>query len=137
MVKKGEGRVDTRTPLQRATGQGKEGATGQGKDRVEIKYPMPTPYTLAFIEEEFGSLDSIRKDPERHAYGITLMLIFFLEMQKDGREDEVAMMTVRERRGAASRLLKEKKIDLKAGFKPRAKVAMEVFTSALGASRVR
>ncbi len=137
MAKEGEGKVDVRTPLQRATGQGKEGATGQGKDRIEIKYPMPTPFTLAFIEEEFGSLEAIRKDAQRHAYRMTLMLVFYLEMQKDDREDEVAMMTIKERRGAASRLLKEKNIDLLTGFPARAKVAMEVFISAQGASRAR
>lgn len=126
-----------RTSLQKMTAQGKEGAAGQGKDRIEIKYPMPTPFTLAFIEEEFGSLDSFKKEAKRHSFQMMVMLVFYLEMQKDGREDEVAMMTVRERRGAASRLLKEKKIDLGTKFKIRAKVAGEVFSKAQGVSRMR
>ena len=126
-----------RTPLQRASGQGKEGSIGHGKDRVEIKYPMPTPFTLAFIEEEFGSLESFKKEAERHSFQMMVMLVFYLEMQKDDREDEVAMMTVRERRGAASRLLKEKKIDLGIEFRVRAKVAGEVFSKAQGVSRMK
>ena len=133
MVKEGEGGVTSprkgRSGLQRATGQGKE--------TEGIKYPMPTPMTLAFIEEEFGSLDSIRKNPLRHAYRITLMLVFFLEMQKEGRQSEVAGMTAKERREAASELFDPSKITIGEKFDTRAKAAMEVFTSALGASRVR
>jgi len=133
MSKEGEGGVASsgkdRSGLQRATGQGKE--------TEGIKYPMPTPMTLAFIEEEFGSLESIRKSPLRHAYRITLMLVFFLEMQKEGKQSEVAGMTARERREAASKLLEDKKIAIGEPFDTRAKAAMEVFTSALGASRVR
>jgi len=133
MVKEGEGMIGpsgkSRSGLQRATGQGKE--------TEGIKYPMPTPMTLAFIEEEFGSLDSIRKNPLRHAYRMTLMLVFFLEMQKDGKQKEVAGMTAKERREAASELLEKKKIAIGKPFDTRAKAAMEVFTSALGASRMR
>ena len=133
MVKEGEGGIGpsskSRSGLQRATGQGKE--------TKGIKYPMPTPMTLAFVEEEFGSLESIGKNPGRHKYRIAVMLVYFLEMQKDGKLGDVAAMTTRERRKAASDFLESEKIAIGEPFNSRAKAANEVFTNALGAKQVR
>ena len=136
MVKEGEGGVKLSSE-QGKDRSGLQRVTGQGKEVEGIKYPMPTPMTLAFVEEEFGSLESMAKDPGRHKYRIAVMLVFFLEMQKEGKLGEVAAMTMRERRKAASDLLEEKKIAIGDSFNSRAKVANEVFTSALGVKRVK
>ncbi len=126
MVKEGEGgvKVGKDSSLQKATGQGKE--------TEGIKYPFPAPHVLAFMEDQFGSLDQMANAPTRHAYHFALMLVFYLEMQKRNRLEEIVVMTGDERKVAAYKFLKKEKIEI-GKISPYQKAAMEVFSNALGA----
>ena len=128
MVKEGEGGIELKknSSLQKATGQGKE--------TEGIKYPYPAPHVLAFMEDQFGSLDQMATAPTRHAYHFALMLVFYLEMQKRKRLKEIVVMTENERKVAAMEFLEKEKIEI-GGISPYQKAAMEVFSNALGARR--
>jgi len=126
MGKEGEGNVvkNKESSLQNATGQGKE--------TEGIKYPYPAPHVLAFMEDQFGSLDQMANAPTRHAYHFALMLVFYLEMQKKGRLKEVVVMTENERKVAAMEFLEKENIEI-GKISPYQKAAMEVFSNALRA----
>jgi len=128
MVKEGEGSVELKkdSSLQKATGQGKE--------TEGIKYPYPAPHVLAFIENEFGSLEKIKDEPERHAYQMGLMITFYLEMQKGGRLKEIVVMTKKERQEASVDLFEKENFDM-GKINSHIKAAMEVFGNAQGARR--
>ena len=128
MVKEGEGgvKVGKDSSLQKATGQGKE--------TEGIKYPFPAPHVLAFMEDQFGSLDQMANAPTRHAYHFALMLVFYLEMQKRKRLKEIVVMTENERKVAAMEFLEKEKIEI-GKISPYQKAAMEVFSNALGARK--
>ena len=109
-----------------------QNATGQGKETEGIKYPYPAPHVLAFMEDQFGSLDQMANAPTRHAYHFALMLVFYLEMQKRGRLKEVVVMTENERKVAAMEFLEKENIEI-GKISPYQKAAMEVFSNALRA----
>jgi len=127
MVKEGEGgvKVGKQSSLQQATGQGKE--------TEGIKYPYPAPHVLAFMEDEFGSLDEMRTAPTRHAYHFSLMLIACLELQKEKNLKKMIALSKAERRVFAAEVLERKKIVTQEILGDRGKAAMEVFSNALGA----
>ena len=124
MVKEGEGavKVEKKSSLQNATGQGKE--------TKGIKYPYPAPHVLAFMEDQFGSLDQMANAPTRHAYHFSLMLVFYLEMQKRKRLKEIVVMTEKERKLAAMDFFEKEKIDM-GRINLYGVAAMEVFSNAL------
>ncbi len=128
MVKEGEGSVKLKKD------SSLQDATGEGKETKGIKYPYPAPHVLAFMEDQFGSLDGMATEPTRHAYHFALMLVFYLEMQKRGRLKEIVVMTENERKVAAMDFLKKEKIEI-GEIAPYQKAAMEVFSNALGARR--
>lgn len=107
-------------------------ATGQGKETEGIRYPYPAPYVLAFIEDEFGPLDEMSGAPTKHAYHFSLMVVAFLEMQKQGRLKEVAGMSQKERGEACFEFLEKKKITTRDILGAQGRAAMEVFFKALG-----
>ena len=109
-----------------------QNATGQGKETEGIKFPYPAPHVLAFMEDQFGSLDQMANAPTRHAYHFALMLVFYLEMQKKGRLKEVVVMTENERKVAAMEFLEKENIEI-GKISPYQKAAMEVFSNALRA----
>ena len=78
MVKEGEGSIK----VEKEKDSSLQNATGQGKETEGIKYPYPAPHVLAFMEDQFGSLDKMADALTRHAYHFALMLVFYLEMQK-------------------------------------------------------
>lgn len=129
MVKEGEGNVQTKKEGKKSSLQN---ATGQGKETEGIKYPYPAPYVLAFVEDEFGSVEEIANNPQRHAYQMSIMLVFYLEMQKRKRLKEIVVMTKEERKVASVDFFEKEKISMEK-FNPYAKAAMEVFGNALGA----
>ena len=128
MVKEGEGGVTSpskgRSGLQRMTGQGKE--------TEGIKYPVPSINIMAVLEQEYGPLEQL-KDP---GVNVLRMMIFLLEMQKVGKEEEVEMMTTEERRLAAAKLVREKDINVE-NFRDYADATNQVFTRALRLKRRR
>ena len=128
MTKEGEGNVVEKKE------SSLQNATGQGKVTEGIKYPYPAPHVLAFMEDQFGSLDEMATSPTRHAYHFALMLVFYLEMQKKGRLKEIVVMTENERKVAAHDFLKKEKIEI-GGISPYQKAAMEVFSNALRAGK--
>jgi len=89
-----------RTELQKVTGQGVQ--TG------EIKYPRPTLNVLAVLEEECGRLETLTNPTVKQVR----LMIFLLEMQKVGKEEEVEKMTSEERKLGAAKLIKEKDINI-------------------------
>lgn len=127
MNKEGESVVEEkdRTPLQKMTGQGKE--TGG------IKFPSPSLNVLASLEQQFGDLGLLAKKKELGA-NIIRMMIFLLEMQKAGKDEEVAIMNDREIKAAAAKLVKEKNITIE-NFQDYGRAANEVFTKALSKSK--
>ena len=126
MTKEGEGNVVEKKE------SSLQNATGQGKETEGIKYPYPAPHVLAFMEDQFGSLDGMATEPTRHAYHFALMLVFYLEMQKRKRLKEIVVMTENERKVAAMEFLEKEKIEI-GGISPYQKAAMEVFSNALRA----
>lgn len=131
MTKEGEGGV------KRKKISSLQGATGQGKETEGIRYPYPAPYVLAFIEDEFGSLDEMMGAPTKHAYHFSLMLVAFLEMQRQGKLENVVGLSREEREKACHKLLKEKKISTTDILGAHGKAAMEVFSKALGIKLAR
>ena len=130
MAKEGEGGVKV------GKDSSLQNATGQGKETEGIKYPYPAPHVLAFVENEFGSLEEIAAAPDRHAYQMGLMLVFYLEMQKRKRLKEIVVMTKKERQKASVDFFDKEGIDV-TKINPYAKAATEVFGKALGAKRVK
>lgn len=130
MTKEGEGVVgkNKTSSLQDATGQGKE--TGG------IKYPYPAPHVLAFMEDQFGPLDQLGDIQAKRPYNFLVMLIFYLEMQKKKRLKEIVMMSEKEREVASVLLFEKEKIDI-GKMNLYGQAAMEVFSNALGARRVK
>ncbi len=127
MGKEGEGSVEVKkkdSSLQNATGAGKE--TGG------IKYPYPAPHVLAFMEDQFGSLDQMANVQKKHPYHFLVMLVFYLEMQKKKRLKEIVVMTEEERKVAALNFFEKEKIDV-GKINLCGQAAMEVFSNALGA----
>ena len=128
MSKEGEGGVaphgKDRSGLQRMTGQAKE--TGG------IKYPIPSINIMAVLEQEYGPLEQL-KNP---GVNVLRMMIFLLEMQKTGKEEEIEMMTTEERRLAAAKLVREKDINVE-NFRDYADATNQVFTKALRLKRRR
>ena len=129
MVKEGEGSPSTndKSSLQ--------DATGQGKETKGYRYPYPAPHVLAFMEDEFGSLEEMRGTPLRHAYHFTLMLIAALELQKEGKLKEMIGMSKADRRVLAAEVLDRKKIKGNELLGDRGKAALTVFSDALGEER--
>ena len=128
MTKEGEGNVVEKKE------SSLQNATGQGKETEGIKYPYPAPHVLAFMEDQFGSLDEMATSPTRHAYHFALMLVFYLEMQKRKRLEEIVVMTENERKVAAMKFLEKEKIEI-GKISPYQKAAMEVFSNALRAGK--
>lgn len=89
-----------RTELQKMTAQGVQ--TG------EIKYPRPTLNVLAVLEEECGRLETMTDPTVKQVR----LMIYLLEMQKIGKEEEVEKMTSEERKLGAAKLVKEKNINV-------------------------
>ena len=128
MVKEGEGMIGP-------SGKGRSGLqrmTGQGKETEGIKYPVPSINIMAVLEQEYGPLEQL-KDP---GVNVLRMMIFLLEMQKVGKEEEVEMMTTEERRLAAAKLVREKDINVE-NFRDYADATNQVFTRALRLKRRR
>ena len=110
-------------------------ATGGGKETEGIRYPYPAPHVLALMEDEFGALDEMQKSPTRHAYHFSLMLVSFLELQKEGELKRTIGMSKAERRVAAAEVLEKKKISTTEILGGRGKAAREVFFNALKAGK--
>ena len=127
-----------RTTLQRSTGQGKE--TGG------IKYPIPSVNIMAILEQEYGPLEflldpmparkilrdrALTAEETKRVIGVNQlrMMIYLLEMQKAGKDEEVESMTSDERRKAAARCMKMNKINI-TNFNKYAEAANAVFTRA-------
>jgi len=113
-----------------------QNATGQGKETEGIRYPYPAPHVLAFVEDEFGSIEEISRAPQRHAYQMGLMLVFYLEMQKRKKLKEVVVMTRKERKVASVDFFEKKNLDV-SKTSPYIAAATEVFSNALGAKSNR
>ncbi len=126
MVKEGEGSIGLKK------GSSLQDATGQGKETEGIKYPYPTPHVLAFMEDQFGSLDQMAAVQKKHPYHFLIMLVFYLEMQKKKRLKEIVVMTEKEREVAANDFFEKEKIDV-GKINLYGQAAMEVFSNALGA----
>ena len=126
MVKEGEGGVK----VEKKEKSSLQGATGQGKETEGIKYPYPAPHVLAFMEDQFGSLDQMATAPTRHAYHFSLMLVFYLEMQKKKKLKEIVVMTEKERKVAALDFFEKEKIGMDK-INQYGQAAMEVFSNAL------
>ena len=133
MGKEGEGIVEVEKKEKKSSLQT---ATGQGKETEGIKYPYPAPHVLAFMEDQFGSLDKMADSPTRHAYHFSLMVVFYLEMQKRKRLKEIVVMTEKERKAASADFFEKENIDM-GKISLYQKAAMEVFSNALGARRVK
>jgi len=130
MAKEGEGSIEKKKD------SSLQNATGQGKETEGIKYPYPAPHVLAFVEDEFGSLEEIAVAPDRHAYQMGLMLVFYLEMQKRKRLKEIVIMTRKERQQASVDFFDKEGIDV-TKINRYAKAATGVFGKALGARTVK
>lgn len=127
MTKEGEGVVEKKE-------SSLQNATGQGKETEGIKYPYPAPHVLAFVEDEFGSLEKLRNEPEKHAYQMSMMITFYLEMQKRKRLKEIVVMTENERKVAAMDFFEKENLDM-VKSSPYIKAAMEVFGNARRAGK--
>ena len=130
MAKEGEGSIIEKKE------SSLQNATGQGKETDGIKYSYPAPHVLAFVEDEFGSLEEISKAPHRHAYQIGLMLVFYLEMQKRKKLGEVVVMTDKERKIASVNFFEKENLDM-SKTSPYIKAATAVFSKALEARMVK
>ena len=108
MVKEGEGMIGPsvkgkgRTSMQQVTGQGKE--TGG------IKYPISSLNVIAALEQVYGAMESI-PEKEVNAQAVRLM-IYLLETQKSGKDEQLAVMNRKELLAAAGKLVKEKNINM-------------------------
>lgn len=130
MTKEGEGGVS------KEKASSLQNATGQGKETEGIRYPYPAPHVLAFVEDEFGSIESISQAPQRHAYQMGLMLVFYLEMQKRRKLREIVIMTKKERKIASLDFFEKENLDI-SKTSPYIAAATEVFSNALGAKSSR
>ena len=100
--------------------------SGQGKETNGIKFPIPSINILAVLEQEFGPLEEVGENP---GINVSRMMVFLLEMQKAGKEEDIEIMTTDERRVAAAKMVKEKDINIE-NFANYANAAKEVFTKA-------
>ena len=125
--------------------------TGQGKETGGIKYPIPSVNIVAILEQEYGPLEflldpgeasktlakrPLTEDEKSRVIGVNQvrMMIWLLEMQKAGKEEEVELMSHRERQVAIVRFFKEKHIDVR-NVKQYARAANAVFGKAPRLSR--
>lgn len=126
-------------------------STGQGKETEGIKYPIPSVNIIAILEQEYGPLEflldpvqarkilekrALTEDEKKRVTGINQlrMMIYLLEMQKAGKDEEMESMTSDERRKAAAKCMKMNKINI-TNFDKYAKAANAVFTRAPRLSR--
>lgn len=120
--------------------------TGQGKETGGIKYPIPSVNIVAILEQEYGPLEflldpdeatkllenrPLTDDEKSRVTGVNQvrMMIWLLEMQKADKEEEIELMTHRERTIAMVKFFKEKHIDIR-NVKQYAKAANAVFGKA-------
>lgn len=122
MAKEGEGMVKQDSPGKRSTLQQ---VTGQGKETGGIKYPVPSLNVIAALEQVYGDMGNI-PEKELNAQALRLM-IYLLEIQKDGKDDQVAVMNRKELLAAAGKLIKEKDINMD-NFTDYMAAAQAVFT---------
>lgn len=125
--------------------------TGQGKETEGIKYPIPSVNIVAILEQEYGPLEflldpreatkilakrALTEDEKTRVTGVNQvrMMIWLLEMQKAEKEEEVELMSHRERQVAIVRFFKEKHIDIR-NVKQYAQAANAVFGKAPRLSR--
>lgn len=125
--------------------------TGQGKETDGIKYPIPSVNIVAILEQEYGPLEflldpetaskmlekrPLTEDEKSRVTGVNQvrMMIWLLEMQKAEKEEEVELMSHRERQVAIVRFFKEKHIDIR-NVKQYAQAANAVFGKAPRLSR--
>jgi len=124
-----------------------QGATGQGKETEGIRYPVPSVNTIAIFEQEYGPLDllldpmqakkiiatgrALTDDEKKRITGANQirMMIYLLEMQKAGKDEEVESLSSEERCKAAAKCMKMKKIDM-SNMDKYAKAVNAVFTKA-------
>lgn len=121
-------------------------STGQGKETGGIKYPIPSVNIVAILEQEYGPLEflldpreatkimqkrALTEDEKIRVTGVNQvrMMIWLLEMQKADREEEIEVMSHRERQVAVVRFFKEKHIDIR-NVKQYARAANAVFGKA-------
>jgi len=121
-------------------------STGQGKETEGIKYPIPSVNIMAILEQEYGPLEflldpeeatillakrPLTEDEKSRVTGVNQvrMMIWLLEMQKADKEEEIELMTHRERIVAVVRFFKEKHIDIR-NVKQYAQAANAVFGKA-------
>lgn len=126
-------------------------ASGQGKETGGIKYPIPSVNIIAILEQEYGPLEflldpvqarrilekrALTEDEKSRVTGVNQlrMMIYLLEMQKAGKDEEVESMTSDERRKAAAKCMKMNKINI-TNFNKYAEAANAVFTRAPRLSR--
>jgi len=121
MVKEGEGGIKIpggeRSSLQQVTGQGKE--------TEGIKYPIPSLNVVAALEQVYGAMSNM-PEKEIDAQALRLM-IYLLEMQKDGRDEQLAVMSKKELLASAGKLVKSKGINVD-NFAEYMAAAQAVFT---------
>jgi len=125
--------------------------TGQGKETGGIKYPIPSVNIVAILEQEYGPLEflldpdvakkimakrALTDDEKSRVTGVNQvrMMIWLLEMQKADREEEIEVMSHRERMVAIVTFFKEKHINIR-NVKQYARAANAVFGKAPKLSR--
>lgn len=124
MAKEGEGGVVT-SPGKDKDRSSLQQVTGQGKETGGIKYPVPSLNVIAALEQVYGDMGNI-PEKELNAQALRLM-IYLLEIQKDGKDDQLAVMNRKELLAAAGKLIKEKGIDMD-NFTDYMAAAQAVFT---------
>lgn len=120
--------------------------TGQGKETGGIVYPIPSVNIVAILEQEYGPLEflldpgkaikmlaerPLTDDEKSRVTGVNQvrMMIWLLEMQKADKEEEIELMSHRERMVAIVRFFKEKDINIR-NVKQYARAANAVFGKA-------
>lgn len=124
-----------------------EKSTGLGEETEGIRYPVPSVNTIAILEQEYGPLDlllapvqgkkiiasgrALTDDEKKRITGANQirMMIWLLEMQKAGKDEEIESMSSEERCKAAAKCMKMKKIDM-SNLNKYAKAVNAVFTKA-------
>lgn len=126
-------------------------STGQGKETGGIKYPIPSVNIVAILEQEYGPLEflldpekaseilakrPLTEDEKSRVTGVNQvrMMIWLLEMQKADKEEEIEVMSHRERLVAMVKFFKEKHIDIR-NVRQYARAANAVFGKAPRLSR--
>lgn len=121
-------------------------AAGLGEETGDIRYPIPSVNIIAILEQEYGPLEflldpmqarkilkerALTDDEKKRVTGVNQlrMMIYLLEMQKAGKDEEMESMTSDERRKAAAKCMKMNKINI-TNFDKYAKAANAVFTRA-------